>query len=112
MNCQSCSFRKLKKKKTKTKQNTQTFLPTLHLYKVLVGTIQFLLGCVYGTYYIHPNPKVTFGHIVNAVGTRVVLQFFFPQSALCPAFFSLVTFCTHKTLGLVHDKFCLMLYNR
>jgi hypothetical protein len=50
------------KRREKTKQNTHTYLPTLTPYKVLVSTIQYLLGWVYGTLYIHPNPKVTFGH--------------------------------------------------
>jgi hypothetical protein len=39
--------------------------------------------------------------VVNAVGTRVMLQFFPPQPALCLAFFSLTIFCTHKGLGEV-----------
>jgi hypothetical protein len=69
----------------------------------MTGLFSFLIKKVskFATENVSTHGVLPLKLVVNAVSTRVLLQFFFPESALCPIFFTL-TFLDMIWVHVIH----------
>jgi hypothetical protein len=69
----------------------------------MTGLFSFLIKKVskFATENVSAHGVLPLKLVVNAVSTRVLLQFFFPESALCPIFFTL-TFLDMIWVHVIH----------